>query len=1064
MALTSTSRWSALGLACVAALALFALSAGAGTKLTCRKGEPSADRDPRVLVKVFDDDVPRVSAIEKARARGRERDGRTTVRILALRVQFQPDSDSRSTGGGVFDYGEWDGATFDGPPHDREYFELHMTALESYYESVSYGRLDLEFDVAPADTRAAYILPHDMGYYHDYSEEQIWYVDQVELFTRDAFAAADTTDTLDFSRYDGFVLFHAGADWQSDIYLDSPFDLPSAHISLGEPILVNDGAVEVWDAALMPETSSQDGLTIVLNGTLAHEVGHVLGLPDLYNTSNFFPGIGYWGIMDGGGRIGLYVDAWDVYAYGLIPGPPCAWSKEYLGWLDPVVIADDADRVPVKGSALRGEGERLYKIPITSDEYFLIENRLDDIGGDFTVAIEQERGVVLGPVDPACQDPICPVNHEYDYLMPGPGLVIYHIDDTRVIPGLMPYDAVNIDRHRRGVAVEEADGIIDIGYIGSFYWNGNAYDPFYAANNDSFSWDTYPATDNNLGAKTYLKIVGISDAPDTVMTMNVRFDRWKPGWPIDIGEPIGRIAPRVVDLDGDGRREIVVAARSGSVYAWHADGSPVVITPPGDGSFASVPGGISMTPAVADLDGDGDNEIIVASDAGSLYVWHHSDGAGDGLRARGFPVAIDGPATGGPIAADLDGAPGLEIAVASRGGDLSILDSGGRHVDYSPYAFGHLTLNDVTLAAGDFDGDGFDEIVMSTTNRGWIVVLNADGSEVSGWPVTVDSWAGETVGLLVGDLDRAPDGAPEVVGAASNGEVRVWNGRGGLLRGWPLTPGGGIAARGALGDLEGDGHLEIVLPVGAREVVGLRWNGTRAENWPLDVEPGDSASVNSSSPLIGDVDGDGDLDVLVGGPDGNLFAWDAVSGDLLPGWPLSSDPALGAAWIGDAEGDGEADLLVAGDRGRVLFYRLPYAHEPGEIVWPTQAGTPAGTGCYSDSLLAPAPEDAPGLLVPERSYCYPNPANGEDPVLRVFLEERAKVEIEIFDVTGQLVDRIERDGVRGPQDIRWDVSDVASGLYIVRVEARRPGAGFDIAAGSRTVESEVKIMKVAVVR
>ncbi len=526
-----------------------------------------------VASKIFPDELPEVSAVERAAARGAFRAGRTTVRLLAIRVQFQPDSDTRSTGDGTFDYSAWDGQTFDGPPHDHRHFELHMTALASYLESVSRGRLGVEFAVAPVDSQSAFVLPHDMGHYHDYSEAQAWYVDQVERFTRDAFAAADSAGTIDFSQYDGFVLFHAGADWQSDVYLDSPFDLPSAHISLGEPILVNDGACEIWGAAIMPETSNQDGYTIVLNGTLAHEVGHVLGLPDLYNTRNGFPAVGYWDIMDSGGRIGMSTP-WG-WAYGLVPAAPSAWSKAFMGWVDPVEVADDAARLRVKGSALRGAGHRVYKIPISSTEHFLIENRFDDIGKDDLIAIEQERGVVLGPVDPDCIQEICPVNHEYDFLLPGPGLMIYHIDDTRVVPGLLPWDTVNVDSDRRGVAVEEADGIMDLGNIQSFYWAGSRYDPFYAANNDSFSWDTFPSTDDNMGGKTYVSVTRIS-APDTVMTMDVRFERWKDGWPIDIAEAIGRASPRVADLDGDGVSEVIVAAESGNVYAWHADGEPVV--------------------------------------------------------------------------------------------------------------------------------------------------------------------------------------------------------------------------------------------------------------------------------------------------------------------------------------------------------------------------------------------------------------------------------------------------------------------------------------------------------
>ncbi|MBN2564388.1 MAG: T9SS type A sorting domain-containing protein [Candidatus Eisenbacteria bacterium] len=1060
----------------LAAVLIGAMPSVSGAEvLIGRRGEPPATAATLGAPKVFRDELPKVDALTLAASRGRARGERTTVRLLAIRVDFQPDTDRRSTGTGAFDYSESDSTTFDGPPHDKEYFELHMTALSNYYSSVSYGRVEIEFAVAPEDPMGAFTLPHDMGYYHDYSEEQVWYVSQVEAFTRDAFAAADTTGSIDFSQYDGYVIFHAGADWQSDIGFDSPFDLPSAHIMLGEPIVVNDGAWEVWNAAIMPETSSQDGLTMVLNGTLAHEVGHVFGLPDLYNTSNFFPEIGYWGIMDSGGSIGM--DTPWGWAYGILPASPCAWSKEYMGWLDPVVILNDMTDVSVKATELRGSGFRLFKIPITSDEYFLVENRLDDLPDShgnvdsLLVGIDVERGVVLGPVDPFLDPPV--LNHEYDFLLPGPGLVIYHIDDTRVLPGLMPYDSVNADHSRRGVAIEEADGIMDLGNVQSFYWTGSRYDPFFAAydgqgelvHSNRFSWHTYPSTDTNMGARTYVSVSDISE-PGTVMTMDVHFDRWKEGWPISVDGHIGALTPRVADLDGDGDGEIVVATREGDIYAWHHDGTPVISLCGLFGRFASVPGGVSHSPALEDVDMDGDAEVIVASDAGSLYVWDHEDDNLDGfadLHSASYPSAIDGPASSNPVPADVDGTPGLEIAVTSVGGDLTIVDHAGAPVGASPYSFGHLVLNDVSLAAADLDLDGLSEVVMSTTNRGWIAALNADGTSLQGWPVTVDSWKDEQVQLVIGDIQRSGDGAMEVVAVGSDGIVHVWDRRGVEIPGWPVDIGRRVDARPSLADLDGDGHLEIVIPAGPDEIWGLRSNGTRVEDWPLAVDPGDSTRPASATALVGDIDADGEMDVLAAGPGGSVFAWRAVSGDPIPGWPYSSDPALGAPWAGDIDLDGQLDLLVAGSSGRVLLSGMPYEFEPGGMVWSSEGGNAAGTGAYPDSLMPGAPEQTATLMAYDRTYCYPNPARGSDLTIRVCLEEEARIDVDILDVTGQIVEHMERDGTAPVNEIRWNTTGVASGLYIVRVQATEPMTS-GAAALVGGVRSESKTMKVALIR
>ncbi len=1049
----------------VVILLVTAFPAGAASTLICSKsGEAAPEELQAVTSRYYPSQPARVSAIELARARERGNGDRTLVRLLAIRVQFQPDSDPLSTGDGTFDYSEWDGATFDGPPHDLEYFELHMTALKNYYGSVSHGALDLEFTVVPAESNQAYVLPHDMGYYHDYSEEQVWYVSQVESFIRDAFAAADTTDSIDFAAYDGYVVFHAGADWQSDVYLNSPYDLPSAHIALGEPILVNDGAHEIWGSAIMPETSSQDGLTIVLNGTLAHEVGHVLGLSDLYNTSNFFPAIGYWGLMDSGGRIGMNTP-WG-WAYGLIPVPPCGWSLQYLGWTDPVIIAEDMEEITIKASVLRSGGARLFKIPITSTEYFLLENRMDDIGKDNLVVIEQERGVVLGPVDPGCDDPVCPVNHEYDFLLPGPGLLIYHVDDTRVTPGLLPYNRVNADRHRLGVAVEEADGIMDLGNISSFYWAGSRYDPFFADNNGTFSWDTFPSTDDNLGGKSYLSISGISN-PDSTMTASIHFDRWKDGWPIELEDAVDELTPRVADIDGDGEMEIVVATTDGAVYAWHADGSPVMPDCAGPfGFIAAASGGVSHAPALADLDGDGAAEVIVASDNGLLYAWYGRDDRGDGIAdlvSDNFPLNIGGPASGAPLAAQFEAGGGLEIAAVSRGGYITIVDATGHHLGSSPYSFGHLVLDDVTLAAGDLDGDGADELMTSTTNRGWIAAIRLDGTPLPGWPVIVDSWLQETSGIVIGDIDHAADGRTEVIAAGSDGVVYAWDSGGNELPGWPVDVGAEIIGRVSLGDIDGDGYLEVLVPTGRRSVTGIRMNGTAVENWPLGFSAGDSLRSTPSSPLVGDINSDGITDVIIGGPGGSLFAWDGVTGKMLEGWPLSSDVSLGTPWIGDADNDGELDVLVAGSSGRILFYRMPYECSNETIVWSTEAGNAAGTGCYADSLLLGAYDETETLMALERTYCYPNPAMASDLTVRVYLEEAAELSIEMLDVTGQVIESVEMDGVPTVNEFVWDISSVAGGLYLVRVEARvvLPTPMGEMRQRERT---EQRIMKVAVVR
>ena len=139
-------------------------------------------------------------------------------RVLALRVDFPRESPDEltTTGVGAFDLRSASEAAedyvfpYDLPPHDRAYFERHLTALARYYEVVSAGRVAISAEVFPRAARQAYALPQSMLHYGNGRTTEEIGAKWIEL-VRDALdAALADPDGPRLDEFNSFLVFHAG--------------------------------------------------------------------------------------------------------------------------------------------------------------------------------------------------------------------------------------------------------------------------------------------------------------------------------------------------------------------------------------------------------------------------------------------------------------------------------------------------------------------------------------------------------------------------------------------------------------------------------------------------------------------------------------------------------------------------------------------------------------------------------------------------------------------------------------------------------------------------------------
>ncbi|WP_422079920.1 FG-GAP-like repeat-containing protein [Ulvibacterium sp.] len=355
----------------------------------------------------------------------------------------------------------------------------------------------------------------------------------------------------------------------------------------------------------------------------------------------------------------------------------------------------------------------------------------------------------------------------------------------------------------------------------------------------------------------------------------------------------------VADLDGDGDLDAISASKDR--IAWYRND--------GNGNFGSqriitTAVNLAIDAITADLDGDGDLDVLSASRGGINIVWYENDGSGNFGGQKTITAGVNEPSS--VTTADLDGDGDLDVLLASSS-DSRVAwyenDGSGNFGDQRTISMAGIRATDVTTA--DLDGDGDLDVVSSTSinSNAPIAWYENDGNGNFGGRRNITTVRAGIQSVTVADLDG--DGDLDVLSASLNNSTPIaWyendgNGNFGDRR---IIPGAANSAyRATSADLDGDGDLDVLLTSFADGRIA--WNENNGGGNFGAQRTITTAAAGALDVTVADLDGDGDLDVISASRFDNRIAWyeNAVPSSLTV---TATDPTANALGVDNAVGIG----------------------------------------------------------------------------------------------------------------------------------------------------------------
>ncbi|MFH0921289.1 MAG: hypothetical protein V1913_13130 [Fibrobacterota bacterium] len=1078
-----------------------------------------------------------------------------TLNVIGILMEFQKDElNDLTTGDGTFGTcGDYRLDNRPGGGNYRAYFEKHLAFAKNYFERASNGRLVINYAIADTvlpggdPTRRHLYVGHRMRHYRVPEKRPAESIDEynyrlnqgIMAFAGDALRRAAEAGLLDT----GFtstcrscstvtpvrvqksktvvVVFHAGASGLTDgagmggLFATTPSDLIDSYIwpsdfkdyngtayndndgdftlaydrspadgSYG--IFSKDSSNFVQQLLIVSETASQDGLNFGVNGILVNQLARAMGLPDLWDTQKGVSAVGAFCLMDVGGYNTVR---------GFAPILPSAWCRVKLGWADPIVaVPGVAGWSDTLHSVLTGNsGNTVIKVPLSSTEYYLIENRqyMASTLDSFTLTTDADtfsydpydtlygawgrmvfdslcanpddcRQLVVNPKKAAgvvtdCNSP--------DVGLPGFGVLVWHIDE-QVLSEKLALNGVNNYINRRGVDLEESDGIEDLGaeFVDIFgqatqsYGGPADFFPHYEFKSGQYisqitpyrsgtpnsHTDRFFSTHTNTGGYT-----GITISIDTIAD-STKLHEYINEWNervrlfsadvfrvrVDWMRPQGNW-PRRVDTLNSVKEAVCVnsvlyaVTPTGNLMAWAANGDTLAIV----NALGDTVRHVDSTLRIA-----GHRRLSTPSVADSFLYFTSVDTAQPSSR---FFQKYD---TRTGTYAMLDSLAGDSLSTL-----ISILHDtlycGTFSGKIAARAVGFDTA--VTLALGKpITALALDSMRLFAVAGGTLYKLNRRTLRVLDSRL-LSMLSGE-VRMAVGDVARSNAGL-EIALNDANGNVVLLDSLLNVLPGWPVKVDANRAVSPSLGDVDGDGNLDIVIP-GNNKIFALNYSGTPLTGWPYTLSIREPSGAFIATATLTDLDNDNAMELFIPAPNGNLLVldndaqvYDFAPGARVAGLSLPFGGASGFSCVAaNLDKDSSAgvpehlEVFTENAEGWLACFNVALGG-PENTVWATNGGSLARTFAYPAAL--PALRGLATGMAVDTLFTYPNPVKGPVVTVKYRLSNSAsRVRCKLFNAAGDKV--LEKSG--WPSGALWnhaslDVGRLAPGLYTLKLEAESAG-------------------------